>query len=117
VGVSTESLNENTGGRSVDEPCSSRRTEHGSVELAVAVIVARYRNITIRSERECKEREVFASQDEPLARRRSPEGNVRLAVAGVVARDSLVRRCPELERKQTGRRTLDPPFGCSGCRS
>lgn len=70
VACGTESLDPDAGRRPVQIPRRVRRAEDTGVGSAVAVVVARNRNVSVRPERERVERGVLGPKNEPLAVRR-----------------------------------------------
>src|SRR6185369_15801675 len=94
----------------VNEPCRCRRTKYRRVEFPVAVVVARCRYVSKRSEWEREEREIFASHHEPCAVGRPPDCDVRFAITCVIARNRLVSLDAKHACKGPCGRTLYPPF-------
>src|SRR5690606_18840889 len=92
----TEGLNHQSGRRTVDPPDAVAVNRY--VFRSVSVIIARYRNVAVRTELRDSDRTIAAVADVPRAFRRTECRHVRLAVAVVVARSQDVSCVAEVHR-------------------
>src|SRR5688500_10226301 len=84
VAILTKGHDRQTGGAPVDPPVAVRGAEYGDIRPAVAVIVARDRNVRRGAEMMDRVGGAAAVGNKPLPRRRPVHGNIGFAVAVIV---------------------------------